>query len=110
MTGFSPLVLLMLVASVAAQVLAVFLLPMTKGFTQPLPSIAAAIAVLTGFGLMARIAYSGVNLSTLMPIIAATVPLGGIAAGIIFYGEAASIAKIAALVGACILVGVATLL
>jgi hypothetical protein len=40
----------------------------------------------------------------------ATIPLGGIAVGILVYGEAASIAKIVTLVLACIVIGVANIL
>ncbi|WP_340314354.1 hypothetical protein [Rhizorhabdus argentea] len=110
MTGISPAVALMLLGSIGAQVLGIFLLPMTRGLTQPLPTLAAAAAFLLGIGLMARIAHAGVGLSSLMPILAATIPLAAIAVGILAYGEAASLAKVATLVTACLLVGVASTL
>ena len=79
------LIVLMLILSVAAQVFGVYLLPMTQGLTQLVPTIGAGLSILFAVGLMARITHAGVNLSTLMPIIAATVPLGAIAVGILMY-------------------------
>jgi hypothetical protein len=110
MGSISPSVGLMLLGSIGAQVLGVFLLPMTRGLTEPLPTLAAAMAFLFGIGLMARIVHAGVDLSSLLPIIAATLPLGGIAVGILVYGDTASLAKVAVLVAACLLVGVANIL
>lgn len=110
MAGISPLVIVMLLISAGAQILGLFLLPATKGLTLPLPTIAAAAAFLFGIGLMARIAHSGVNLSLLVPVLAAIVPIGAIMVGIFAYGETATLAKVATLVVACILIGVANLL
>jgi drug/metabolite transporter (DMT)-like permease len=59
---------------------------------------------------MARVAYSGVNLSVLAPMFSAIVPLAAITVGILVYGETVSPAKLGALVTACVLVGVANLL
>ncbi|MEJ7933991.1 hypothetical protein WG907_06950 [Sphingobium sp. AN558] len=110
MAGFSFNTVAMLIVSVAAQILAISLMPMTRGLSHPLFTLAMAVAILIGVGLMARIAHAGVDLSALAPIIAATVPLGAIAVGIFAYGESASLAKLATLVTACILVGVANIL
>jgi multidrug transporter EmrE-like cation transporter len=110
MAAISPSVILMLLLSVASQILGLFLLPMTRGLTQPLPTIAAAVAFLLGIGLMARIAHSGVNLSLIVPVIAATVPLGAIAVSFVVYGETATLAKIGTLVVACVLIGLANIL
>ena len=110
MAGISPLVTLMVLISAGAQIFGLFLLPATRGLTQPLPTIAAAAAFLFGIRVMARIAPSGVNLSLLVPVMAALVPIGAIMVGIFAYGEVASLAKIGVLVVACILIGVANLL
>lgn len=110
MAGISPMIIAMVVVSVIAQVAAMSLLPMTKGLTQPLPTLAAAVCLLFGVGMIARIAYSGVNLSTIVPIMSAIVPVCAIGVGIVFYGEVASMAKVATLVTACALIGVANLL
>lgn len=109
MGAISPFIAMLVAVSAAAQVLGIYLLPMTKGLTQPLPTIGAACAFLFGIGLMARIAHAGVNLSLLIPILSATVPLGAIAVGMLAYGEAASLAKLGMLAAACILIGVANL-
>lgn len=97
----------MLLLSAVAQIVGIFLLPLTRGFTNPLPTIGASLAMLLGFGLMARIAHSGVNLSFIVPILAATVPLGSILISILVYGEAASLTKISVLTVSCILIGLA---
>lgn len=109
MGAISPAIAMLVALSAAAQVLGIYLLPMTKGLTAPLPTIGAALAFMFGIGLMARIAHAGVNLSLLVPVLSATVPLGAIAVSILAYGEAASLAKIGMLVVACILIGVANL-
>lgn len=83
---------------------------MTRGFTEPLPPIGAALAFLIGVPLLARMVHSGANISILMPIVAAAVPLGAVAVGIFAYGESASAARVVALVVACVLVGVANML
>lgn len=110
MAGISPSVIFMILLSIAAQVLGIFLMPLTKGLTQPLPTLAAAIAFLFGIGMMARIAHGGVSLGLLVPWISASVPLGAIAVGVFAYGETVSLAKIGTLVVACILIGVANIL
>lgn len=110
MAAISPAVIFMLVISALSQTLGVLLLPLTRGLTAPLPTLGSALAFLFGIGLMARIAHSGVSLGVLVPILAATVPLGAIAVSILFFGEAASVAKIGTLILACVLIGVANLL
>jgi multidrug transporter EmrE-like cation transporter len=110
MAGISLTVALMVLAAITAQVFALFLLPLTRGMTELLPSLGTIVGFLVSMVLMARIIHAGVNLSLLMPILAATVPLAGIALGMLYFGEAASLAKVAALIVACVLVGVANLL
>ncbi|HKT16352.1 MAG TPA: hypothetical protein VJR87_13215 [Allosphingosinicella sp.] len=106
----TPIIIINLILIVAFQILGLYLIPMTRGFTEPLPSIGAALAFLIGVPLLARMVHSGANISILMPIVAAAVPLGAVAVGIFAYGESASAARVVALVVACILVGVANML
>ena len=107
MGAISPGIIGMILIATAAQVLAVFLLPMSRGLTQLLPTIVMAVAFLFALGIMARLVNAGVNLSLLIPVQAALVPLASIAISILVYGEAASLAKVGMLVFACVLIGAA---
>lgn len=109
MALFSPMILLMLVVSIALQIFAIYMIPLTKGLTQALPVIIWAVAVLIATAMVVRIAHAGVSLSLVVPVMSALVPLGGIAVAILVYGEPASFPKIGALVAACALVGVANM-
>ena len=109
MSGLSSGAILMLAGSVVFQLIGVFLLPMTKALTEALPTVGAGIAFLVGIGLMARVSGMGVNLSILIPFMAALIPLGSVAIGILAYGDSASVPKIAMLVAACGLVGFASM-
>jgi len=95
------------VGTIVFQLFGLVMLPLTKGFTNPLPTLGAAIGFLVGIGLMARLINSGVNLGVLIPILAATIPLAAIAFGVLVYGEPASLLKITLLVAACGLIGFA---
>jgi len=108
MPNLSISIVLIFVASVVFQLFGLVMLPLTKGFTEPMPTIGAAVGFLLGIGLLARLTNSGVNLSVLIPLLAAIVPLATIAFGILVYGEAASVLKIILLVSACILIGFAS--
>ena len=110
MAAFTPSIFAMLFVVIAFQVLGAYLLPLTKGFTEPVPAIISSLAYFIGLPLIARMLQSGVNLSIIMPMIAAIVPLATIAIGVLAYGEAASLARISALVAACLLVGLASAL
>jgi small multidrug resistance pump len=96
-----------LVGSLLFQVLGVAMLPLTEGLTRPVPTLVGALAFLIGLGLMARLVHSGVNLSLLVPLMAATVPLAAVAIGVLFFGDSASPLKVATLVAACGLIGYA---
>ncbi|HZO52743.1 MAG TPA: hypothetical protein VFB63_08505 [Bryobacteraceae bacterium] len=100
----SPSIVLMVIGSTAAQVAGVSIMPYTKGLTAPLPTIAMFLCMMTGVGLLARLAHSGVNLSTIVPLVSAAVPLAAILIGVVVLGDSASIAKVTLLVGACGLV------
>jgi multidrug transporter EmrE-like cation transporter len=107
MISVSPSLLLLITGSMISQLIGIFLMPLTKGLTEPLPTLGAAIAFLVGLGLMARMSGLGMNLSVLIPLNAALVPLGAVAIGVMVYGDSASMSKIAMLVAACGLVGLA---
>lgn len=90
------------------QVLGVAMLPLSKGLTQPVPTLVGALGFLVGIGLMARLVNSGLSLGFLIPVMATIVPLCGIALGILFFGETASASKIAILLVACGLIAFAS--
>ena len=108
MSNLLSSVVLMFAVSIVFQVFGIAMLPLSKGLTQPMPTLGLAVGFLVGIGLMARLIYSGVSLSMLIPIMAATVPLASIVLGVVVYGEVASLPKIAMLVTACGLIGVAS--
>ncbi|MFT3975549.1 MAG: hypothetical protein QM688_00300 [Sphingomonas bacterium] len=107
MNNVSPGVVAMVLGSLAFQLVGIFLLPMTKGFTDPLPTLGSALGFLVGIGLLARISASGMNISVLIPLISALNPLGAVVIGVLVYGDSAPVAKIAMLVSACALIGLA---
>ncbi len=65
-------------------------MPLTRGLTEVVPTIGFGIAFAIGLGIMARLINSGINLTALLPFMAAVVPLCAVAVGIIFHGESAS--------------------
>lgn len=107
MPALTPTILATFVASVALQVLALSLLPRSEGFTQPLPTLILIVAFIAGIGLMARLTASGVPISILLPITGAVVPLAVVVVGVLVYGEPASSLRVAMLVVACVLIGIA---
>jgi multidrug transporter EmrE-like cation transporter len=94
-------------AAVGFQLVAVVFLPRTRGFTNPLPTIACAAFFVCGIWMVARMYYGGAKLGIMMPLLAAVIPLGIIVIGVSMYGESASVLKVALLVGACGLIGAA---
>jgi len=94
-------------ASTVFQVLAVALLPRTRGFTEPLPTVASAVLFILGIWMVARLYEGGVKLGIISPLLAAVIPLAVIGVGIFIYGESASILRVSMLVGACALIGAA---
>jgi multidrug transporter EmrE-like cation transporter len=93
--------------TVIAQIVAIAMLPLSQGFTRPLYSLASLLLVSLSMFMLARIVATGVNVSTLIPFLSATVPLATVLIGISIFGEAASVAKISLLVTACCLIGAA---
>ena len=62
-----------------------------------------------GIGAIARMYVSGAKLGIMSPLLAAVIPLGVIAIGILAYNESASPLRIALLLGACGLIGAASI-
>ena len=90
------------------QLIGVLMLPATKGMTQLWPTLGAALTYGIGVTCMSRLIVSGMDLSLMIPIITVSIMLSAVAAGVIFFGDSASPIKIAALIGAGILVGIAS--
>lgn len=99
---------MMFAGSVIFQIVALWIMPLTKGLTQPLYSLYWVVAFLVGVGLLARLVGSGANLSTVLPAMAAVIPLCTIANGILTYKESASMLKVGLLCASCVMVGVAS--
>ena len=108
MQGLSFTILLMFAGSVALQVFGIAMLPQTRGLTAPLPTLGAALGFVGGIALLARLAYGGVNLSILIPLMSTVIPLASIALGVFLYGESVSGLKLGLLVAACGLIGIAS--
>jgi multidrug transporter EmrE-like cation transporter len=109
-TTITPAIIGMMILSAASQLFGIAMLPLSQGFTKPLPTLGALLGYLVGLFLMARMAHAGVNLSLLVPVLAALIPIGSIVLSVAVYGEAASVAKLSVLVVACLLIGVANML
>jgi multidrug transporter EmrE-like cation transporter len=95
------------VASVTFQLLAMVLLPRTRGFTVALPTLGCAALFVCGIWMIARMYQSGAKLGIMSPLLAAIIPLGVIAIGVLLYHESASPLRVAMLIGACALIGAA---
>jgi multidrug transporter EmrE-like cation transporter len=107
-SALSPSVIGTYIVSIVLQIAALSLLPLTQGFSRPLPTVGLIILFVVGIGLMARITAAGVPLSILIPVSSAIVPLVLVAIGVIFYGEGTSLLRVALLLVACVLIGVAS--
>lgn len=93
---------------VALQIVMFSFLPATRGYTNLIPTlICLASANLANF-LFSRILVGGSQLSFLVPLTAALVPLSVVAVAIFFYGEPAPPLKLVLLVIACGMIGVAS--
>ena len=108
MPALSFAVIATFVTSIILQVIALSLLPMTQGFTKLMPTLGCAVTFIAGIWMLARIAASGVQLSILIPLSAASVPLAIVAVGVLFYGEPASLLRVGMLGAACVIIGVAS--
>ena len=107
MLGIPLRVYALFIASVAFQLLAMLLLPRTRGFTVAWPALGCAALFVCGIWMVALMYQSGAKLGIMSPLLAAVIPLGVIAIGVAFYNESASPLRVAMLVGACALIGAA---
>jgi multidrug transporter EmrE-like cation transporter len=94
--------------SLVFQVSALLLLPATRGFTQLLPSLLCVGLFAVGLWMLARIIHSGVDVSILIPVSAAFVPIATTIAAVVFFHEPGSVLRVALLLVACALIGVAS--
>ena len=108
MTTLTPSIIALVATSVVCQVIGASLMPMTKGLTEIIPTLGFAIAFAIGLSIMARLINNGINLSALLPFMAAVVPLCAIAVGVFVYGESASALKISLLIFSCLTIGFAS--
>jgi multidrug transporter EmrE-like cation transporter len=102
-----PSIIAMFIASLVAQAAALNLMAYTRGLTAIGPTIGMFVSFGIGLGLMSRLVHTGVNVSTIVPLMATAIPLSTIVFGVTVLGESASALKLALLVGACGLVLVA---
>ena len=101
---------LMFLVSIIFQVSALALLPLTKGYSNVVNSIICSVLFVIGIALLARIISTGVRMSILIPLSAAAVPIAIVGVSLVFYGEPASALKIALLLSACGIIGLASTL
>lgn len=87
---------------------AIGILPKTEGFTKVSITITCILLVVINSWALSRVIYNGIDLSLLIPIMSAVLPLGAIVIGVLLYGESASIMKVGTLVTACCLIGIAS--
>jgi multidrug transporter EmrE-like cation transporter len=89
------------------QVIGVSLLPKTQGYTHLGYSRAQLSMFAISFALMARMIRSGVQLGILIPILSTAMPLASVVIGVILYHESPSLPRVAMLLVACLLIGLA---
>ena len=94
-------------ALIVANVFALTILPRTAGFTKLPPTLLCVSGFVVTAWALSRLVHSGMQLSILIPLAAAAIPLATIAMGVLVYGETASVQKIGLLVLACGLIGFA---
>jgi multidrug transporter EmrE-like cation transporter len=97
----------MFFASVGFQILAVGLLPRTRGFTALVPTALCSALFVCGIWMIARMYQSGAKLGIMSPLLAAVIPLGVIVVSVFAYHESASPLRVTLLVLACGLIGAA---
>ena|SRR5580692_5642013 len=95
-------------AAVIAQVISIAALPRTLGFSSLAYTLTCLIAFDLSLWMCARLLQGGTNLGLLIPAMSAVVPLASVAVGIVVYHEPASVPRIALLITACGLIGVAS--
>ena len=107
MPNFNPSLFTYGAILIAANTAAIAVLPRTAGFTKLLPTSLCLAGFFVTAWALARLVHSGIQLSILMPLAAAAIPLAAVFVGVFYYGEPASPLKIGILITACLLIGVA---
>jgi len=108
MSSLTTGVVAMFTASMALQLFMLSMLPLSKGYTSPLPTIAALVSLNLAFYIYARLIADGAQLSIMVPLSATVIPLCSIAIGVFFYGEPAPLLKLGLLFLATIIIGIAS--
>jgi multidrug transporter EmrE-like cation transporter len=108
MTTITPNLVLTFIGLLICQLIGLTLLPRTQGFTNPGISALMLALFAVSYWLLARMIRSGANLGILIPLMSTIIPLATIAIGVVLYGESASGVRIALLICACALIGVAS--
>ncbi|HVB37964.1 MAG TPA: SMR family transporter, partial [Vicinamibacterales bacterium] len=98
----------LVLATAGGQWVAVALLPRTEGFTRLIPTIGCAACFVFSAWAIARLTHGGADVSVVIPLIAAIIPLGAVAIGILLYREPASLLRVVLLLSACGLIGAAS--
>lgn len=107
MGSISALQVFAFLYATVTQVVGVSFLVKTRGFSHLGWTIATIVVLISSFFALSWLLANGAKLNILLPVLAATVPLASIMVGVFFYGEPASWLKLALLVGACALIGMA---
>lgn len=110
MRGISLSTGVLFAAAVISQVISIAVLPRTLGFSNLAYTLVCLVAFDLSLWMCARLSQSGVNLGLLIPAMSAVVPLASIAVGIFVYHEPTLAPRIALLIAACALIGVASAL
>lgn len=99
MLTLPPLVLMLVALNLTGGIFWNYFIKFSQGFSlsQPVATFICATCALTGTITFAKILHTGVNLSILMPIMAALGGLIAIGVGVFVYGESASVPKLALL-------------
>jgi multidrug transporter EmrE-like cation transporter len=108
MLGVSVEAFVTFVIILASQLVGVALLPKTNGYTNIGFSLAQLAMFAISFAAMARLIKNGAQLGILIPLLSTAMPLASVLIGILFFREAASPPRVAMLVIACVLVGLAS--
>jgi multidrug transporter EmrE-like cation transporter len=108
MAGISAEALITFFVILTSQLVGVALLPKTDGYTNIGYSLAQLAMFGISFAAMARLIKHGVHLGILIPLLSTAMPLASVLIGIFLYKEAASLPRVAMLVVACVLVGLAS--
>jgi small multidrug resistance pump len=96
------------IVNLGLQLLALTMLPMSQGFTKPVPVIVLMISLLGAMWCLSRLIVSGVGLGFLFPLLGAAIPLAAMILGAFVFGEAFSVPKAAVLTLACGLIGLSS--